>query len=95
MADGSIPHQTRQCVVCRERQHKSELLRFVAAGGELRWDSQQNSGGRGAYLHPRLSCIGSAGRGALWQRALRLKEGPLQLEAALTQVAEVVARQDG
>ena len=55
----------RTCVVCRSKEDKQSLLRFVLASsaespGEallLRLDGRQKMPGRGAYCHAALSCL--------------------------------------
>ncbi|HUY50469.1 MAG TPA: YlxR family protein [Streptosporangiaceae bacterium] len=66
----------RTCVGCRVRTAKSDLLRLVAAGGDIVPDPQARLPGRGAYLHPSQECLELAQRRKALPRALRLP-GPL------------------
>jgi hypothetical protein len=79
----------RQCLVCRKREAKECLRRFVMQAGGLVWDHGQRLPGRGVYVHAAdgggLLCDGKAARPAVcrpgvWERALRLKPGSLSVE---------------
>lgn len=61
----------RTCVGCRARTAKSDLLRLVAAGGDIVPDPQARLPGRGAYLHPSQDCFELAQRRKALPRALR------------------------
>ncbi len=61
---------------CRIRTAKSDLLRVVAVEGRLVPDPRGRMPGRGAHLHPDLSCLVLAERRRAFPRALRLP-GPL------------------
>jgi uncharacterized protein len=63
-------------VGCGTRAAKSDLLRLVAAGGEVVPDTLARMPGRGAYLHPSQGCFEKARRRRGFPRALRLA-GPL------------------
>ncbi|WP_307237679.1 YlxR family protein [Kineosporia succinea] len=73
----------RTCVGCRERAERSGLLRVVAAEVDAQWCVVPDPGhklyGRGASLHPSLSCLELAERRRAFSRALRLQNtgGPL------------------
>ncbi|HEY9242870.1 MAG TPA: YlxR family protein [Streptosporangiaceae bacterium] len=71
----------RTCVGCKARAAKSDLLRLVAAGGDIVPDPQARLPGRGAYLHPSQECFELAQRRRALPRALRrpapLGTGPL------------------
>ena len=58
------------------RAAKSDLLRLVAAGGEILPDPQARLPGRGAYLHSSQACFEQAQRRRAFPRALRVP-GPL------------------
>lgn len=45
---GHIPQ--RQCMLCRKKIIKSDLLRFVNDGGNIKIDEKQKENGRGAYI---------------------------------------------
>src|ERR1700724_2274173 len=64
-------HALRTCVGCRARAAKSDLLRLVAAGGDIVPDPQARLTGRGAYLHPSQECFELAQRRRALPRALR------------------------
>jgi predicted RNA-binding protein YlxR (DUF448 family) len=49
------------------------LVRFVAPDGTLRLDPTTRSPGRGAYVHPRLSCYERAVDRRAFSRSLRRK----------------------
>ncbi|HEY7145389.1 MAG TPA: YlxR family protein [Streptosporangiaceae bacterium] len=66
----------RTCVGCGCRVAKSELLRLVAAGGEIVPDAPARMPGRGAYLHASQECFDKAQRRRAFPRALRVP-GPL------------------
>ena len=68
-------HQTRRCIVCRERGPKAEFLRFIERAGCCTWDESQNQPGRGAYVHRRLECISKMAGPKMWEHAFRLKRG--------------------
>ena len=67
---------TRTCVACRMRAGKSELLRVTAREGVCLPDPRSRQPGRGAYLHPQISCLDLAERRRALPRALRVP-GPL------------------
>ncbi|GAA4898382.1 YlxR family protein [Streptomyces coeruleoprunus] len=66
----------RTCVGCRERAAKSDLLRIVAVEGDCAPDPRGTLPGRGAYVHPVLSCFDLAVRRRAFPRSLRV-QGPL------------------
>jgi uncharacterized protein len=61
----------RTCVGCGRKAPQRELVRFVAPGGTLRLDRGSRSPGRGAYVHPRLSCFERAVDRRAFSRSLR------------------------
>jgi predicted RNA-binding protein YlxR (DUF448 family) len=69
--DGGQVAPVRTCIGCGERAAKSDLLRVVAAGGEIVPDVTSQLPGRGAYLHPSLACLERAERRKAFPRALR------------------------
>ena len=72
----------RQCVGCRERKEKRELIRVVRSPeGGISLDFKGKKPGRGAYLCPDLECLKRARKSRALERAL---------ETAIT--PEVVAR---
>jgi predicted RNA-binding protein YlxR (DUF448 family) len=70
----------RTCVGCRERGPSNELLRCVADGKIVRFG--RNDPGRGAWIHPKESCLALADRRQAWARALKVA-GPLDTSALL------------
>ncbi|MCT2584658.1 YlxR family protein [Actinophytocola gossypii] len=72
--EGSSP--VRTCVGCRARAEAGELLRVALVDGELAPDPRRRASGRGAWLHPRPSCLDKAERRRAFARALRVP-GPL------------------
>ncbi|MFE0327659.1 YlxR family protein [Streptomyces sp. NPDC058960] len=75
---GACPERT--CVGCRERAAKIELLRTVAVEDACVPDPRGTLPGRGAYVHPALSCFDLAIRRRAFPRALRVP-GPLDTKA--------------
>ncbi|HEU5475013.1 MAG TPA: YlxR family protein [Actinophytocola sp.] len=57
-----------------------ELLRVALVDGDLVPDPRRRFGGRGAWLHPDLDCLGRAERRRAFPRALRVP-GPLDVTA--------------
>jgi uncharacterized protein len=58
-------------VGCGVRAAKTDLLRVVAAGGEIVPDPAARMPGRGAYVHPGRGCLERAERRRAFGRALR------------------------
>lgn len=72
----------RQCMGCRERKPKRELIRVVRTPeGQVCLDFSGKMNGRGAYLCPNAQCL---------QKALRSKTLDRSLEVAIPE--EVYAR---
>ena len=69
--DGGQVAPVRTCIGCGERAAKSDLLRVVAAEGEIVPDVTFRLPGRGAYLHRSLACLERAERRKAFPRALR------------------------
>ncbi|HET7724263.1 MAG TPA: YlxR family protein [Propionibacteriaceae bacterium] len=67
-----MPLPERTCVGCRARAPISELVRVVAAGTGVEVDLRRRMPGRGAWVHPRRSCVVTATRRKAWARALRV-----------------------
>ena len=74
----------RTCVGCRVRTSRAVLLRVVAVevGDDTvaAPDPRHRLTGRGAWLHPELTCLDLAERRRAIPRALR-REGPLDVSA--------------
>ena len=64
----SIPQ--RQCVGCREKKPKPELIRVVRApDGAISLDARGKAAGRGAYLCPKAVCLKKAQKNRALERA--------------------------
>jgi predicted RNA-binding protein YlxR (DUF448 family) len=64
----------RTCLGCRQRADVSSLVRVVAAGGEVTPDPSAVLSGRGAWVHPVVSCLDKATQRRAFGRALRVTE---------------------
>ena len=64
----------RTCLGCRQRADVSSLLRVVAVGGEALPDPSAVLPGRGAWVHPVVSCLDKATQRRAFGRALRVTE---------------------
>lgn len=53
----SNPKNTRRCIVCREHDDKSNMLRFVKVDGVVQLDASQKLDGRGVWVHQNGECI--------------------------------------
>ena len=63
----------RQCVACRAKREKNELLRIVRTPENLLMpDVHQKQSGRGAYLCRKLSCVEKAQKIGALSRALKM-----------------------
>lgn len=63
----------RQCMGCRERRAKKELIRVVRTPeGAVRLDFSGKLNGRGAYLCPNPECLKKALRSKALDRALEI-----------------------
>lgn len=63
----------RQCMGCRERKSKRELIRVVRTPeGAVRLDFSGKMNGRGAYLCPNPECLKRAMRSKSLDRCLEL-----------------------
>ena len=64
----------RQCMGCRERKAKRELIRIVrGTDGEVRVDFGGKMNGRGAYLCPNPECLKKAIRSKALERSLEVE----------------------
>ncbi len=67
----------RQCMGCRERKEKRQLIRVVRSPeGDVSLDFSGKKNGRGAYLCPDPNCL---------KKAIRSKALDRSLEAAIPQ----------
>lgn len=63
----------RQCMGCRERKAKRELIRVVRSPeGEVSLDFGGKKNGRGAYICPNLECLKKAIRSKALDRSLEV-----------------------
>ena len=61
----------RQCMGCRERKNKRDLIRVVRnADGVVSLDFSGKAPGRGAYLCPQTECLKKAMRSKALERSL-------------------------
>ncbi len=66
----------RQCMGCRERMDKRDLIRIVRApDGTVSLDFSGKAAGRGAYLCPKAECLKKAQRAKSLERALEVGIG--------------------
>ena len=79
----------RQCVACREKREKSQLVRVVRTpDGVLAVDTRGNMPGRGAYLCKEAACLEKAVRSRALQRALECEIPQETMEALRRQMKE-------
>ena len=81
----SIPQ--RQCVGCREKKPKPELIRVVRA-----LDARGKAAGRGAYLCPKAACLKKAQKNRALERAFDV---PIPAEIYEQLAAELEVLGDG
>ena len=63
----------RQCMGCRERKAKRELIRVVRTPeGEVKLDFGGKMNGRGAYICPQSECLKKAVRSKALDRSLEV-----------------------
>ncbi|WP_326637081.1 YlxR family protein [Streptosporangium sp. NBC_01755] len=84
----------RTCVGCRVRTVSSELLRLVVVEGVILPDLRRRLQGRGASLHPTLSCLELAERRRAFPRAFRVAV-PLDLSRLRGHLEEQQAERIG
>ena len=83
----------RQCMGCRERKAKRELIRVVRTPeGAVRLDFGGKMNGRGAYLCPNPECLKKAIRAKALERSLEVSI-PEEVVAQLEK--EMEARPNG
>ena len=71
MQQKKIPQ--RQCMGCRERKEKRELIRVVRApDGGVSLDFRGKAPGRGAYICPDMACLKKAIRSKALDRSLEV-----------------------
>ena len=78
----------RQCMGCRERKEKRELIRVVRApDGGVSLDFRGKAPGRGAYICPDMACLKKAIRSKALERSLDVAI-PEEIYARLEQEME-------
>ena len=78
----------RQCMGCRERKEKRELIRVVRApDGGVSLDFRGKAPGRGAYICPDAACLKKAIRSKALERSLEVAI-PEEIYARLEQEME-------
>ena len=86
MQQKKIPQ--RQCMGCRERKEKRELIRVVRApDGGVSLDFRGKAPGRGAYICPEMACLKNAIRCKALERSLEVPI-PEEIYARLEQEME-------
>ena len=72
----------RQCMGCRERKEKREMIRVVRSPeGAISLDFRGKAPGRGAYICPKMDCL---------KRAIKAKSLERSLDTAIPE--EIYAR---
>lgn len=78
----------RQCVGCRQRKEKPQLIRVVRSPeGEISLDKRGKKPGRGAYVCPDPACLKKSAKSRALDRALEASV-PAEVIEALTQELE-------
>ena len=63
----------RQCMGCRERMEKRQLIRVVRTpDGQVQMDFSGKVNGRGAYICPKADCLKKAQKAKALDRALEI-----------------------
>ena len=63
----------RQCMGCRERKGKKEMIRVVrCTDGNVQLDFSGKVNGRGAYICPNLGCLKKARKSLALDRSLEV-----------------------
>ena len=71
----------RQCMGCRERKEKRQLIRVVrTTEGTVRLDFSGKLNGRGAYLCPNTECLNKAIKAKALERSLETPIPPEVVE---------------
>ena len=87
MQQKKIPQ--RQCMGCRERKAKREMIRVVrGTDGNVCLDFGGKMNGRGAYICPNPECLNKARRSKALERSLEV-EIPAEVYDRLTREIEV------
>ena len=79
----------RQCMGCRERKEKREMIRVVrTTAGEVQLDFSGKLNGRGAYICPDPQCLQKARKSKALERSLEVPI-PEEVYERLTREMEV------
>ena len=79
----------RQCMGCRERKAKREMIRVVrGTDGNVSLDFGGKMNGRGAYICPKAECLKKAQRAKALERSLEVTI-PEEVYERLTKEIEV------
>jgi predicted RNA-binding protein YlxR (DUF448 family) len=79
----------RQCMGCRERKAKKDMIRVVrTTEGTVSLDFSGKLNGRGAYVCPNMECLKKAQKSRSLERCLEI-EIPQQVYDRLTREMEV------
>ena len=79
----------RQCMGCRERMEKRELIRVVRTPeGNVQLDFSGKLNGRGAYICPKAACLKKAQKSKALDRSLEVSI-PEEVYARLEREIEV------
>ena len=82
----------RQCMGCRERMDKKELIRVVRTPeGNVQLDFSGKLNGRGAYICPKAECLKKAQKSKALERSLEVPI-PEEVYDRLSREIEVVNR---
>ena len=84
----------RMCIACRESDGKRTLIRLVRAAEGVVVDVTGKRAGRGAYIHPQISCWERVLAGSLLQKTLRTKISAENLNALSQSVASLLNAAD-
>jgi len=75
----------RTCTGCRAVAPQRDLVRVAVDGGRLVVDRERRRPGRGAYVHPRASCVTAPGLA----RSLRRAVSPQDVQRIVTQLGDL------
>ncbi len=84
---GAFQAPQRMCIACRASDGKRDLIRLVRVADGVLLDETGKMAGRGAYVHPQVTCWEKALAGSLIQKALRTRisaENLLTLSASMS-----------
>ena len=81
----------RQCMGCRERKAKKELIRVLRSPeGQVSLDFHGKQNGRGAYICPKAECLKKAIKSKSLERSLEIPI-PEEIYAQLEREMEAIA----